>query len=182
MKNDRNLLAFVWILLGIAGRLIPHPPNMTPMTSLSLFGGTQLSRGMAFGLAFSTMILSDIALAALNGGPIFGYWSIFTYSAFAAIIFAGTRLRSNPSAPRTLAYLLGSSLGFWIWTNFGIWLTGDHGMYARTFEGLVACYMAALPFLRNALVGDLAWGMVFFLSFQGVRKLAPRFGWSVQGA
>jgi hypothetical protein len=98
------------------------------------------------------------------------------------MVFAGTRLRANPGAGRTLGYLLVSSVGFWLWTNFGIWLTGDHGMYALSASGLAACYTNALPFLRNALVGDLAWGFLFFASFQGARKLAPRFGWTLQGA
>lgn len=182
MKTDRNLLAFVWILLGIAGRLLPHPPNMTPMTSLSLFGGTHLPRAMAFGIALAVMIISDIAIAWAQGNPAFGLWSIFTYTGFAAIVLAGSRLRAQISAPRTLGFLLSSSFGFWLWTNFGIWLTGDHGMYPLSFAGLVACYTNALPFLRNALIGDLGWGLMLFTTFQGARKLAPRFGWSVQGA
>lgn len=182
MKNDKNFLAFAWILLGIAGRLIPHPANMTPMTSLSLFGGTHLSRAKAFGLALSTMIVSDILIGWIGGHASFGLWTLFTYSGFAAIVFAGTFLRSAPTAGRTLGFLLGSSFGFWLWTNFGLWLTGEYGMYTRDWNGLVACYTAALPFLRNALVGDLAWGFVFFASFEGVRKLAGRYGWSVQGA
>ena len=51
-------------------------------------------------------------------------------------------------------------------------------MYTLTLNGLVECYVAALPFLRNALVGDLAWGLVLFLSFQGVKKLAPKYGYA----
>ena len=83
---------------------------------------------------------------------------------------------------RTLGCLLGSSLFFWLWTNFGIWATGENGMYPRTIDGLVSCYVAAIPFLGNALVGDLAWGLVLFLSFHYVRKLAPRYGLAIQGA
>jgi hypothetical protein len=42
--------------------------------------------------------------------------------------------------------------------------------------------VAAIPFLGNALVGDLVWGLVLFLSFQGVRKMAPKYGLAIQGA
>ena len=180
--NDRNGLALFWMVIGVLARLIPHPANMTPMASISLFGGTHLSKAKAFSLGFATMVISDILIAYFQGNPVFGLWSFFTYSGFAAIIFAGSFLRNNPSAGRTLGYLLGSSLGFWIWTNFGVWATGEHQLYAHTFEGLVSCYVSALPFLRNALVGDLGFGLVFFLSFSYARKTAAQYGYTVQGA
>jgi hypothetical protein len=182
LKSDRYVLATTWVILGFVARLLPLPPNMSPMTAISLFGGAQLSRKLAFLLTFTALLASDIALSALRGHEIFGPWTLFTYTGFAAMIFAGGFLKGRLTAGRTLVFLLGSTLGFWVWTNFGIWAVGAHGLYPKTFEGLVACFAAALPFLRNALIGDLAWGMVFFLSFQGVRQLAPRFGWSVQGA
>lgn len=180
-KSDRNLGAFLWVVFGILGRLIPHPPNMTPMTSIALFGGSQLSRKKAFAVTFLMIAVSDILLALAKGYPVFGLWSLFTYSGFAMIILAGQFLRTIPTAGRTLAMLLGSSVGFWVWTNFGIWVVGGH-TYGSGLDGLLNCYVAAVPFLGNALVGDLAWGLVLFTSFHYVRKLAPKFGWQVQGA
>jgi hypothetical protein len=180
-KSDRHLAAFLWVVFGILGRLIPHPPNMTPMTSIALFGGSQLSRGQAFTFTFLIMVISDILLALAKGYSVFGFWSLFTYSGFAMIILAGSYLRAFPTAGRTLGLLLGSSVGFWLWTNFGIWVGGGHA-YGNGWEGLANCYVAAIPFLGNALVGDLAWGLVLFLSFHYLRKLAPRYGWQIQGA
>ena len=58
------------------------------------------------------------------------------------------------------AYFVGASFGFWIWTNFGVWLTSH--LYPKSFAGLIACYTLALPFLRNALLGDLIWGVLIF--------------------
>lgn len=182
LKNDQYLVASAWLVLGVIARLIPHPANVSPMTSISLFGGAKLSRGLAFALTFATLIASDVLLSLVQGHAVFGPWTFFTYSAFAAIIFAGSFLKNHPGALRTVGFLLGSSLFFWLWTNFGIWATGQYGLYPRTLEGLVACYMAALPFLRNALLGDMAWGAVFFLGFEGVRSLAPRFGLNIQRA
>lgn len=173
-KTDRNSLAALWVVLGILARLLPHPPNMSPLASISLFGGTQLSARAAFALTFVTLLISDALLALWQGHGVFGYWTLFTYTGFAAIILAGRQLRNNPSALRTAGFLLGSSLGFWLWTNLGSWLVS--GMYTRTMEGLVACYVAALPFLANSLAGDLIWGAAFYLSFAGARRLAPRLG------
>jgi hypothetical protein len=53
--------------------------------------------------------------------------------------------------------ILCSSLGFWIWTNFGVWATS--GLYSKTLTGLGECYIAALPFLLNSLIGDMIWGL-----------------------
>lgn len=181
-KSDRNFTAFLWVVLGILGRLIPHPPNMAPMTSIALFGGCQMKRSHAFAVTTLTMIVSDILLALAEGHAPFGMWSLFTYSGFAAIVLVGMFLRTIPTAGRTLGALVGSTLFFWLWTNFGIWLVGDGAPYAHDAAGLVACYAAALPFLGNALVGDLAWGLALFASFSYVRKTAPRFGVNVVGA
>lgn len=180
LKNDRYFVASAWIVLGVVARLIPHPANVTPMTAISTFGGAQLGRFLGLALTMLTLVISDVLLSLVYGHEAFGLWSIFTYTGFAAIVFAGSFLHKRLTVLRTVAVILGSSLGFWIWTNFGAWLTS--GLYPISFEGLVACYGAALPFLRNSLLGDLAWGSAFFLSFEGVRALAPRFGWNVQGA
>ncbi len=179
-KSDRYAVAFLWIVFGILGRIIPHPPNLNPMTSVALFGGAQLGRGRAFVVTLLTLMVSDILIAWAGGHEIFGLWSLFTYTGFAAIILAGRFLRTVPTAGRTLGFLTGSSVFFWVWTNFGMWLTS--GVYALNSAGLLACFVAAIPFLGNALIGDLAWGLLLFLSFYGVRRVAPRFGLAVQGA
>jgi len=59
--------------------------------------------------------------------------------------------------------VLGSSFSFWLWSNFGVWLTS--GLYANSFSGLVSCYYMALPFLGNALIGDLIWSYIILGSF-----------------
>jgi hypothetical protein len=181
-KSDHYFTAFLWIVLGSLVRLLPLPPNMAPTTAQALFGGVQFSRARAFALTFLTIVISDILLAAAHGHPVFGLWTLFTYSGFAVIVCAGMWLRVAPTAGRTLGMLLGSSLFFWTWTNFGVWLMNDGITYSRNLQGLLACFVAAIPFLGNALVADLAWGLLFFASFHYVRKLAPKYGLLVQGA
>jgi hypothetical protein len=167
-KMDQNLTAILWIFLGVIARVIPHPANMTPQVSMALFGGANLSKRWNFLITFFALIASDILLSKINGTTVFGDWTFFTYSGFALIIVAGFWLQNSPSAAKVLGFLLGSSLFYWTWTNFGVWTVG--ALYPRNFEGLIACYTAAIPFLRNSLIGDLAWGFAFFASFAGVKK------------
>ena len=180
LKSDKNFMAMIWLVVGVFGRVLPHPVNMTPMTSLALFGGTHLSRWKAFAITLATLLISDAIVGKMMGYPLTGSWIIFTFSGFAAVVLAGTFLRANASALRTGIFALSSSAGFWLWTNFGVWLMD--AMYPHNAQGLVACYVSALPFLRNALVGDAAWTIVLFTSFHYARKLAPKFGVQIQGA
>jgi len=149
----------IWIVaIGVFGRLMPHVPNVTPIMGLSLFASANLSRWLSFLAILVTLFVSDICLALVFGYPIIGYFTLFTYTGFALTILIGSRLQyTKRSFP---FYILGASFGFWIWTNFGVWLTS--GFYPKTLVGLAACYSMALPFLRNALIGDLVWSYFIF--------------------
>ena len=43
MKNQEKLLA-IFVIIATFLRLIPHPLNFTPITSLALFSGVMFSR------------------------------------------------------------------------------------------------------------------------------------------
>jgi len=48
-----------------------------------------------------------------------------------------------------------------------VWVTGH---YPKTWDGLVACYVLAIPFFRLTLIGDLVFIGVFFGSFEWLRS------------
>ena len=160
MQEKNNKVIIAYIIIGILGRLIPHPVNVTPLNSLCLFAGSKLSRLMAVISMLLCIIISDMGLAYLHGYPIFGVWSFFTYTGFVAIVLLGSRLIQGSSVGKLLVYVIASSLGFWLWTNLGSWLVSPY--YTKTINGLITCYIAALPFLRNSLLGNLAWATVIF--------------------
>lgn len=152
------------LLLGVIARWVPHPENVTPLTALALFGGAFLSRRWAIGLPLLAVILSDLAI---------GLHEViaFTWGAFALTGLIGWWVRKQPSVRRIISASVFGSLLFFILTNFGVWLLGHQGaMYPKTLDGLTSCYVAALPFFRNSLVGDLAWTSALF----GLYALATR--------
>lgn len=152
-RQNQYLFIVVSILIGFLSRLLPHIPNVTALTSMSIILGIQLSRQTTLTIILLTLLGSDLALAYYFGYAVFGSWTFFTYAGYIAIgMFANTIQNSKIGG---LLYLLSSTVGFWLWTNFGVWWLS--GMYSKTFEGLLDCYTAALPFLRNGLSGDLAW-------------------------
>lgn len=159
MQRNKKL-AILCILIGIIGRLIPHPPNITPFTSLCIFSGTFLPRRLALIIMLISVTISDIALAYLIGYPIFSYWSLFTYTGFAAIVMIGSLLPTQPTISRLCTYGGIATGGFWIWTNFGVWLTST--LYPHTATGLAACYTAALPYLGGSVLGNFIWLTIIF--------------------
>jgi hypothetical protein len=64
---------------------------------------------------------------------------------------------------------LGSSLFFFTSTNFAVWVSS--GMYAHDLDGLIRCYVAALPFLQNTVVGDMFWTALLFGGCWSARAL-----------
>lgn len=160
IKQNVLVIIIFWSIIAILGRLLPHLPNATPITALSLFSGVFLTRPKAIFATIMTLIISDALLAYLYHYPIFGSWSVFTYSGFIFIALMGAYLSFNASLLKYLITMGILSMIYWLWSNFGVWLVS--GMYTHTINGFIACYMMALPFLRNELFGDLIWVFVLY--------------------
>ena len=157
----------ILIFFNAASRLIPHPPNATSLVTMSLFTGQQLSRRISFIVLLVSLLLSDLLLHFLIGYPIFGAWTFFSYSAFTVIVWLGRKLPKGFST-HLFFYITGSSLAFWLWTNFGTFIFSS--LYTHTLNGFFECYIAALPFLRNQLLGDLGWSLVIFGGYELVMR------------
>lgn len=170
MLKTRKQLALLWIFIAVVGRLLPHPPNVTPITSLCIFAGTQLSRKMSLLITLTALVLSDLLLSYCSRYPAFSAESIFTYSGFAGIVLMSSRLSTSPTIKSLFIYVLIASFGYWLWTNFGVWLL--YSYYTKNIAGLISCYAAALPFLRNSLLGDLGWMLIIYGTFKTTVKFA----------
>jgi len=73
-----------------------------------------------------------------------------------------------------VASLIGSSI-FFVVSNFGVWFMGHPGsIYPKTAEGLGLCYVAAIPFFRNALIGDVLYTAALFGLYALASRALPR--------
>ena len=68
---------------------------------------------------------------------------------------------------------LASSVLFFLLTNLGVWALGTG--YPKSPEGLIACYVAALPFFQNTLLGDAFYATVLFGGLALAEKGFPAF-------
>ena len=146
------LLAILLVGFAALSRFVPHPPNFAPIAAMALFGGVYLEKRFSFIVPLAAMLISDYFIGFHNTMP-------FVYGSFILIALLGVWLRNH----KTLGWIIGSSVAssvlFFVVTNFGVWVMGG---YPQNFAGLVECYVAAIPFFRNTLFGDLLYVMVLF--------------------
>ena len=152
----------VLIALGVAGRLLPHPPNFTPMAAIALFAGfIFIKRYMAVVAVISTMLLCDYFAFGSLSASWFGSKSMFVvYLALLFPIVFKNFLQKKIGVLRIFGAALASSSVFFLATNFSVWAFSP--MYEKTLEGLVLCYTMAIPFFQNTVAGDLIWSGVIF--------------------
>lgn len=161
MNVSRFFAVLGFICLGVASRFFPHPPNFTAINAIALFGVCALgSLRISLVTVLTAMLLSDLAIGLHST-------ILFVYLGFGLVVCMGHWLRSC----RLPILLIASSMLFFAITNFGVWLIDP--LYPRTFSGLGACYLAAIPFLGNQILGDLTYGFALFGVFSFVERLAP---------
>jgi hypothetical protein len=165
--NPSRLIAlFLAIVAAAALRLVPHPPNFSPIDAMALFSGAYLGRrGLAFVAPLGALLLSD---AVLGFYP--GMW--VNYLAVAIIAMMGSALLAQGSLLRLGVAAVASSILFFVLSNFGAWAVVN--MYPRNWTGLIACYVAAIPFFQNTLAGDLFYTALLFGGFALAEHFLPR--------
>ncbi|MFL6787246.1 MAG: DUF6580 family putative transport protein [Sphingomicrobium sp.] len=154
------------IFVAAALRLVPHPPNFTPIAAMALFGGAQLGRrALAFAAPLGALLLSDAVIGFHSGMP-------YVYGSVALIVLIGWAIAKRVAALTVASAAVASSVLFFVVTNFGTWATGE--LYPSTLAGLSACYVAAIPFFQNTLAGDLVYSCLLFGGFALLERRLPR--------
>lgn len=165
--KEKGLL-FLLIAIGVAGRLLPHLPNATPIGGLTIWGSTRLKRVQALTVVLGSMILSDLYLG----------WHttvFYVYGSLILIALLGSMIKKI-TIPTVAGFTILGSVVFFLITNFGVWQAGT--MYPHTFSGLLSCYVAALPFFRASLTSDIVYTAIFFtlefLTSKATAKMSHR--------
>ena len=154
--KQKIVLFFYFVGLIALSRVIPHPPNFTPVLAMAVFM-PYLTRDLysAMLVPLSAMFVSDVFL---------GFHSSMFW-VYASILLGTTLSHYTMSMKKTYAHLasnaLMSSTIFFVITNFAVWMSGT--MYPLTLEGLMLCYTMAIPFFGNTLAGAL-----FYVSLLGL--------------
>ncbi len=151
------MLSFAILVLGVLTRLIVHIPNFTPVIALSLFSGFYLNKRYAVVVPLALMMISDLIIG----------WHdtiLFTWGSIALIAGIGIWAKRHKSIRVIMGVNIFSAVLFFLITNFGAWLS----LYPHTWEGLVACYVAAIPFFRATFFSTIIYGAILFGLYEGI--------------
>lgn len=162
-----KLIALCIVFFGVLTRLLPHHPNIAPITALCLFGGAYLPKKFAF-LPLLALLISDYFIG------FYGISMLYVYGSFAFIALIGLWLKKHKRVGFVLGSSLFSSVLFFIITNFGVWAPPSN-WYPHTLNGLIQSYTMAIPFFRNTILGDLGYTVVLFGGYELLKSLANKY-------
>ena len=140
-------------LVLAASRFIPHPPNFTSLLALSFYVPAIL--GIRFLPALIISFFITDLIIGFHGTALFTWGSVILISLLSKFFDSNTITRISGA-------LIGALL-FFVITNFGVWSLGSYGY---TAEGLIACYILAIPFFVNTLVGTIIFSAVIEVFLQ----------------
>ena len=157
------------ILILAFARLIPHPPNFTPIIAVAIVSG----------YFFKNIYLSLLTLLAamLISDLFIGFYEniIFVYASLLLIAFAFHKISKKINFKNLFIYGFAGSLIFFIVSNFGVWALGSLGVndlaYEKSLTGLIECYILAIPFFGNTFLSTIifAYPAIFFYKFLATR-------------
>jgi hypothetical protein len=153
------MLAYLFVLLAVAVRFLPHPLAFTPVTGALLFFGARGSKRQMW-LPLALLFASDIILTKFVYAYVFSWDHFVTWAWYVAILWLGMKLRDHAKPLPVLGAAVASSVSFFLISNAAVWACWD--MYPKNFGGLMASYVVGLPFFRNALEGDLLFTAAMF--------------------
>ena len=171
----RNLSLTLFILAAALTRLLPHPPNFAPITAMAVFGAITFGRWRTAVVApLVALFVSDLVREYMWRQGMSAQWGIYrgmwvTYSTTALIALMSRLAHRTRRVSVIAGTTLFGSVVFFLVTNFAVWARGTR--VPHTLDGLMDCYVFALPFFRNALAGDIVYAAVLF----GAWALAERY-------
>jgi hypothetical protein len=166
--NTRNAILVLVIVVAAAFRLVaakfPYVlSDFSPIGAIALFGGAYFTdKWKAYLVPLVALFVSDIFLNHFYSGKweMMDSSSILVYVFFLVMVFIGTFIKKANFWNVFGASLLGVVL-HWLITDlpFG-------NLYPHTFAGYMQSLVAAIPFEKNMLYGDIVFCAILFGGFE----------------
>ena len=160
------------ILILAFARLIPHPPNFTPIIAVALISGYFFKNiNLSLLILLVAMLLSDLFIGFYEN-------MIFVYASLLLITFVFHKISKKINFKNLFVYGFAGSLIFFIVSNFGVWALGSPGVYDIAYEkslsGLIQCYILAIPFFGNTFLSTVifSYPAIFFYKSLTTRSSA----------
>jgi uncharacterized membrane protein len=152
--NSKFIYISLLIFISALSRLLPHPPDFTPLIAISIFAGATLfSKKESILIPIIAMFISDIFIGFHSLIPV-------VYGTMALISIISFYTLKQRSILKITAVGLGSGILFFLTTNLAVFLTS--GMYEKSVQGFIECFTLAIPFFRNSLAGIAVYASLLF--------------------
>ena len=148
-------------------RFIALPWSFTPVAAALLYFGARMPRRQMW-IPVALLVASDVYLTRVTYGYPLTADHLVTWAWYAAMMLLGSVLIKGFSAMRIGG--VADRLGVVLPHQQLCRVDGLAHMYPKTFNGLMTCYVAGLPFFRSAVASDLLFTAAFF----GIGYLASR--------
>ena len=151
------------VLLLAFSRLIPHPPNFTPIVAVAIMSGYFFKNiKLSFVVLLIAMLLVDVFLG-------FYKHMLFVYLSLFLITFVFFKISDKINFKNLFVFGFLGSLIFYLVSNFGVWVSGvlspvTNLPYEKDLNGLINCYYLAIPFFKNTLFSTIVFSYAAYLA------------------
>lgn len=156
-------MPFFLVILAVIARVLPHTWNFVPLGAIGLYAGAHFNPRWSWAVPLGALLIGDLFLGFYGATGMF-----FTYLGFLAGPLVGRwLLAKRRSLPRFGGAVFIAATVHFVVSNFGAYLT----LYPQTLEGLINCYVLAIPFYQATLLGDFIFAAALF----GGHELVQRY-------
>ena len=158
---DKLFYILFFLVFLIIARLIPHPPNFSPIIASAIFAPILLkNRYYGSIVPLIALFITDLIIG-------FHIYQLVIYLTIITISLVSPFKKYFKI--NLIIYSIGASIWFFIITNFAVWLAWDY--YPKNFEGLITCYILAIPFFTNTLLSSIFFTSLFIICKEWIEKL-----------
>lgn len=170
-KLNLNISLLIGIMfIAALMRLLPHPPNFSPILAIGIFGAAHFTKKWhalfisLLAIWFSDLIINNLIYTTSIEFVWFYNGFLWQYGSYIIIILSNIYIfRNKISLAKTLGTAFGSSAIFFLVSNFGVWVGSL--IYQKNLIGLLTCYSAGIPFFQNTIISNLLFTIVLFGSY-----------------
>ena len=166
---QKEIFPISLILLLAFSRLLPHPPNFTPIVAVAIMSGYFFKNiKFSFVVLLIAMLLVDVFLG-------FYKHMLFVYLSLFLIVFVFFKISYKINFKNLFIFGFLGSLIFYLVSNFGVWASGvlspvTNLPYEKNLNGLISCYFLAIPFFKNTLFSTVIFSYAAFLANHSYKK------------
>ena len=161
MKVNLIIPMILFVLL-VLSRMITEIPNFTATIALVMFTGYLIqNRFLSVLVILVSQVVSDLYLGIYSS-------MIFVYAAYISIALLSPIIMKKMNTKSVVLSSVISPSIFFIISNFGVWLIGS--TYTFNLSGLIACYVAGIPFFDESLTSTVLFALTIFSIMKLITK------------